>query len=207
MMTEKKSGQGMKKVYQTIISRRTIRKFQQKAISDELLISFIKAASLAPSAANLQPCEYLYCNASAENDRLFPALKWAGYIRPHGDPGPDEKPAAYIIVLTNEEIKSSNAPIDAAAGMMNMILAAWEEGIGSCWLGAIDRARIKEIFQIPEHVTVFGVLALGYPLETPVIEPFDKTLKYWKDSQGTLHVPKRNIINICFKNRYGQSGR
>ncbi|RKY54433.1 MAG: nitroreductase, partial [Candidatus Neomarinimicrobiota bacterium] len=85
-----------------IDSRRTIRQFKQNPIPLEDLLRCIKSAGLAPSAANLQPLEYLLINDSEKVETIFPLLKWAGYIAPNGDPEKGRRPTAYLIVLVNK---------------------------------------------------------------------------------------------------------
>jgi nitroreductase len=86
------------------------------------------------------------------------------------------------------------------AAAENMILTAWEEGIGSCWLHSVERKNIKEILKIPENYKIDSVIALGYPDEKPVVEEMDGSLKYWKDKQECLHVPKRKLEDIVHFN-------
>jgi nitroreductase len=83
-----------------------------------------------------------------------------------------------------------------------MILVALGEGIGSCWLGAIDINKLSSILDIPEHVNIDSVLALGYSNESPQLEEMKDTVKYWKDEAGVLHVPKRKLEDILFYNKY-----
>jgi nitroreductase len=194
----------MGSVYEKICNRRTVRRYQIKVIPLEILIKLVNAARLAPSGANLQPCRYIIVNEQSQVDCLFPCLKWAGYIAPEGDPPVGERPVSYIVVLIDEALKKKGGEVDAAAGIMNIILAACEDGIGSCWLGSINRKEIKNILRIPHHIKVNSVIAFGYPKEQPVVEELKDSIKYWKDKRGTLHVPKRNLEDICYKNIYGK---
>jgi len=188
-------------VYKTIISRRTIRKFKQESIGESLLEKILESARLAPSASNLQPCEFIVVNEPKLRDELFNALKWAGYIAPKGNPGKDERPLTYIIVITDTK-KSSWGIVDASSAIENMILTAWSEGVASCWLGAIDKEKIRQIFKVPDNYSVEFVLALGFPEESSVIEECKGDVKYWKDEQGTLHVPKRSLKQVVHKNKF-----
>lgn len=189
-------------IYDLIIQRRTIRRFQQRELSEALLTRIVNAGRLAPSAANLQPLEFLVVTEPALLVQLFAALKWAGYIAPAGDPPEGARPVAYIIVLINTEIRPQHGEVDAAAAMENMILTALGEGVGSCWLGAIDRDQIRALFHIPAKYQINSVLALGYPAESPVIEKMTDSVKYWKDEHGILHVPKREISQIMHINQF-----
>ena len=88
-------------VYRTIAARRTIRRFTQKPITKSILRNLLNAARLAPSAANLQPLEFIIVSRKDVCARIFPYLRWAGYILPCGTPPRDKRPVAYIAVLVN----------------------------------------------------------------------------------------------------------
>lgn len=190
-------------VYDVICQRRSIRRFQGKPLPEDVLMKLVNAARFAPSGANVQPCEYIIVDSSRLADELFPCLQWAGYISPQGNPPADEKPVAYIIVLINMNRKKKGGEVDAAAAIENILLAAWEEGIGSCWLGRINHKQIKKIFRIPHHLKLTSVVALGYMNEHPIVEDAKGSIKYWKDENHVLHVPKRRLEEIVHKNGYG----
>ena len=139
-------------VYETAINRRTIRRFKQKPIPLEILRKLVNAGRLAPSSANKQPIEYIIIEDVCIVESVFGTLKWAGYISPAGDPPQGERPVAYIVVLANKEKNSGSCERDAAAAIENMLLVALEEGIGSCWLGAIDTNKLTDILELPEHI-------------------------------------------------------
>lgn len=189
-------------VYELIVKRRTIRRFRSDPVPGELLNKLVNAGRLAPSGANLQSLEFIIVNDAAMVNKVFPTLKWAGYIAPAGNPPEGKRPMAYVIVLVNTEIRSRGGEVDAAAAIENMILTALEDGVGSCWLGSIDREQLRTIFDIPQKYRVDSVLALGYPDESPVVEEVKDSIKYWKDEQGRLHVPKRKLSDILHFNRY-----
>jgi nitroreductase len=189
-------------VYSVALRRRSIRRFKQKKIPLSILKKLINAARFAPSGANIQPCEFIVVDRKVIVDKIFPTLKWAGYIRPHGDPPPGAEPTAYIIVLINHRKKPFCAEADAAACVENILLVAQEKGLGSCWLGAIDKVKIRSIVKTPRYCEIKYVLALGYPDEEPKVEQAKNSIKYWKDKLGRLHVPKRSTKEALHRNRY-----
>ena len=187
-------------VYNAIMHRRTIRQFRQKPIPKSILRRLINAARLAPSAANLQPLEFMVITDKDICAKIFPHLRWAGYIHPAGTPPPDKIPVAYIVVLVNKnKARPRYAAYDVGAAVQNILLAAWENGIGSCWMQSIERGRIKEILGIFRDSRIDSIISLGYLAEKPVVEEFRGSVKYWKDKMGILHVPKRNINQILYK--------
>lgn len=190
------------KVYETIINRRSIRQFKQSPVQLEILEKLVNTARLAPSSGNLQPWEYIIVSEKNLVNEVFSTLKWAGYIVPKGNPRDGQRPVAYIVVLVNTKTAGSNYRSDTGAAIENMILTALEEGIGSCWIGSIDRPKLSKMLGIPERLEVDSILALGYPDETPVAEDMMDSIKYWKDNKGKLHVPKRKLENIVHYNKY-----
>ncbi len=189
-------------VYEAICKRRTVRRFKQDPLPREVLDKLIDAARLAPSAANLQPSEYIAVTKPGLVDRVFSTLSWAGYIVPRGNPPEGEKPVAYIVVLTNKKKTMMSGVSDAAAAIENILLTAGEEGIGSCWLGSIKKEDLQQILEIPEHCVIDSVVALGYPRESPRVEEMKDSIKYWKDDKGCLHVPKRKLMDILHRDKY-----
>jgi len=190
-------------IYEAIISRRTIRKFDQKKIDPEILKKIVNAGRLAPSAANLQPLEYLIIDDEDLKKKIFPNIAWAGYIKPEGDPGEDERPAVYIIILADKKINPAPER-DIGASVENMNLVAEEEGMGCCWIAAFKKKEINSINSVPSNLSAELILAVGYPLEKPVTEDIEKdySIKYYKDEFGILHVPKRRLEDILHYNQF-----
>ena len=189
-------------LYDLIVSRRSIRQFKPEPISQEILRDVVNAGRLAPSAANRQPLEFIVVDEESIRKQLFPCLKWAGYIAPEGNPKPGHEPQAYVVVLVNTEIREKGFEWDSGAAIENMILAAWEKGIGSCWIISVDKDRVKTLLNVPATYKVDSVIAFGYPAEAPVIEDFEDSVKYWKDEQSCLHVPKRKLADVIHFNEF-----
>jgi len=189
-------------VYEAIIGRRTIRRFKQQPVSREFLRKLVNAARLAPSAQNLQPCEYVIVDHPRLLGDVFSTLGWAGYIAPEGNPKEGERPVAYIVVLINAKKRETGGEVDAAAAIENILLTAYAEGVGTCWIGAVNRERLRGILGIPEGCKIDSVIALGYMAETPAIEEMKESVRYWKDEKGVLNVPKRNVQDILHINGY-----
>jgi len=120
-------------------------------------------------------------------------------------PPADKRPVSYIIVLINKERALANfGPVDAAAAIENILLAAQGRDIGSCWLGSINRDKIREILEIPDKHDIDSVIALGYPDETPVMEDCKGgSIEYYLDDKNVLHVPKRPLTSITHMNKFG----
>ena len=192
---------GKNSTYEKIRSRRTIRKYLQKAVPEEVLLKCVDTARLSPSGANLQPLSYIIVNDQKLLRKVFSTLSWAGYL-PDYQPREEEMPRAYIIILLDEEI-SRTPNHDAGIAAMSISMVAYDEGLGSCILGAVDREKLSEILEVPKCLAVVLVVALGYPAENPVVETVKAgDIKYWLDENGVLHVPKRDLKDIVRRNRY-----
>jgi len=188
-------------VYDVIISRRTIRRFLQKPLDLVLLQKFVNAARLAPSAANLQPLEYIIVTEKKLCAELFDTLGWAAYIQPKWTPHVYERPTAYIVVLVTDG-KNPYYQRDVGFATENIVLAAEAEGVGACVLCNINREMIQNIFRIPNTILVDSVIALGYKDEKSVVEEMTDSVKYWRDGHDVLHVPKRTLDDIMHINNY-----
>ena len=188
-------------VYQIIMKRRTIRKFKQEKIPYHLLEKSVNAGRVAPSAANLQPLRYIIINKEELLPKLFSLIKFAGYI--DWNPSREEMPRAYIVIISEDE--DENTRYDVGLAAENIILTALEEGVGSCCIRAFEEDKVRKLLNIPHNYTVQMIIAMGYPAEDPVYEELkDKndSIKYWKDSNGVLHVPKRRLEDIIYKDKY-----
>ena len=186
--------------YEKIRKRRTIRKYLQKAVPEEALLKCVDAARLSPSGRNRQPLRYVIVNDSKLLKQVFSTLSWATDL-PDYYPTEEETPRAYIVILLD---KNTPTPIhDASIAAMSISMVAYDEGLGSCILGSVDREKLKDILKVPEGLAVALVVALGYPAENPVVEPVkDGATNYWLDENGVLHVPKRDLKDISRWNSY-----
>lgn len=180
-------------VYEAIKNRRSIRKFEQKPVPGEDLYKIIDAGRLAAFGRNLQALKF----AIMENaDEVYPLTKWAGYLT-DWNPAENERPLCYIAVLGDTSLKN-NFDIDSGAAISNMMLMAMELGLSTCWLGAINRNKLKEILNT-EHEVLF-LLAVGYPAqESKVVDIKDNDVKYYEDENGIIRVPKRTLDEVLVK--------
>ncbi len=182
-----------------LYQRRTIRRFKKESIQLDVLKKLIDLARLAPASANIQSLNYIIVKDTAMRAKLFPLARWAAHL-PKGErtPKEGERPMAYIIVLSNTEIKK-NAQYDIGAAVENILLGAVNAGLGGCWMGSIDRDKIRELFNIPEKFEITHLISLGFPAEESKLEPFQGSFKYWKDENGVMHVPKKSVKDIINK--------
>lgn len=186
-------------IYQLQKQRRTIRKYKDKKIDDDKLIKFVEYARLSPSGSNTQPVKYMIINDDETGDKIFSNTRWAGYLKGAGTPSFDERPRAYILLLVDTRIKE-NCQHDIGAAAQAIQLMAYNEGIGCCWIGSINRDEVAQICNLESHLKIDTLIAFGYPAESPLFEDVkDGDIKYYKDETGRLHVPKRSVGEVLIK--------
>jgi len=187
-------------IEEAIYKRRTIRRYKQDPISIETLKKLIDYARVAPMARNVQGLEFVIVENSEIREKLFKLIKFSGSLpEDKRTPEPGREPTAYIIVLVNTEIKPSFFDFDVGAAVENILLGAVKYGIGSCWMANIKVRKIKSLLEVPDQYQVKHVISLGYPDEESFMEPYEDSYKYWKNPDGTMHVPKRDLDDIIFK--------
>jgi nitroreductase len=188
-------------IYESIIARRTIRKFTQQPVPSAVLTKCVDAARLSPSGANRQPLKYVIVNDPSILPSVFSTLSWARNI-PGYKHAPDEVPTAYIVILLDTTIRQQ-AGNDPGIAAMSISMVAYEAGLGSCMLGSVDRPRLQENLRVPDHLQILLVVALGYPREkSKAVELKGDDTKYWFDAQGVLNVPKRKLPDIVVWNTF-----
>lgn len=175
--------------------RRTVRKFAKRPVSKDLLEKCVDAARLSPSGMNRQPLKYIIVDDECLLSGVFSTTSWAGYLPDYG-PSEEEMPRAYVIILLDTGIRE-NCGHDVGIGAMSISMVAFEAGVASCILGAIDRPNLRKILGIPSHLKIVLAVALGFPAEQPVIDQVKgKDIRYWLDATGVLHVPKRELKDV-----------
>ncbi len=136
-----------------IKNRRSIRSFQDKPIPENEIQMILEAGRWAPSASNKQPWEFYVIK---DKEVLKEISKNAIY-------GRHIKRAPFAIVIIGKKTTSPNYYIqDTSLVSMTMMLMAWSLGIGTCWIGALDRKAVKEMLDLGENDYLLTVLPMGY---------------------------------------------
>ncbi len=142
-----------------ILTRRSIRRYENKDLPEEVLQQILEAGRQAPSAANRQPIHFVIVT---DRDILKNLCdNWINRFVKY----------APVAIVGCADIKSlltgKWAIVDATIAMENMVIAAWTLGIGSCWIGACNEEKVKELLKIPDKWKFVALLTLGYPAEQP----------------------------------------
>lgn len=193
-----KKQKGVEMLRDLILENRSYRRFYEEvAVELDTLRELVDLARLSASAGNIQPLKYILSRSPQKNALIFPHLDWAGYLKDWAGPCKGEKPSAYIIILGDTEVSQSFG-CDQGIAAQSILLGATEKGLGGCMIGSIQSEGLRGALKIPQRYDILLVLALGKPKETVVLETVGPTgdIKYWRDSEGIHHVPKRPLDDI-----------
>jgi len=163
-------------VFTCIQSRPAVRSFRPEPIPDEVLKKILHAGRQAHSQRNRQPWRFVVIQNKGTLRQLGALASTGPYIA--------DAPLAIALVIEG----AKNPYIDATRAAECLMLAAWAEGIGSCWVGGIDRPKVKELLGIPEEAELVTILPFGYPTA---------------EEKNKQKVRKR-LGKIAFRERYGE---
>lgn len=188
-------------IHELVTANRSCRGFNPaRKITEAELLELADCARLCPSSVNLQPLKYYLAWEAEETARILALTKWAAALPELHLPRPGTEPAAFIIVLQDQEISAAPTTFLKDVGIVSqtILLAAAEKGLAGCMIGNFRPAELQAALHLPETLLPQLVLALGEPAETAVLEeiaPGDSTA-YWRDAQDVHHVPKRRLEDV-----------
>ena len=156
-------------LFEVIEKRRSIRSYKPTPIPNEHLKKILEAARLAPSGKNLQPWRFIIVR-NPEKKRLLAEAAMNQMFIAEAD--------VVIVALSDPTIYSSTGTRrripylqDPMIAIEHMILAATALGYGTCWIGAFDEDKVKQIVNAPEELAVIALLPIGVPNENPPPRP------------------------------------
>jgi nitroreductase len=140
-------------VFESVRTLLAVREYKSDPVPPDVVRRIVEAGRLTASSRNGQPWHFIVVE---ERTRL---RELGGLLRT----GPYAAQAAFAIALVLEDSPYGVSDISRAA--QSMCLVAWEEGVGSNWIGFNNLEAIKPMLGIPDALTVLGVLAFGYPVK------------------------------------------
>ena len=150
-------------VMEAIRKRHSIRSYEDKEVEEEKLNLILEAGRLAPSASNRQEWRYIVVRDKQTRQKLVEAAAGQAFV--------GEAPVVLACCAqTDGHIMRCGQPcypIDVAISIDHMTLKAVEEGLGTCWIGAFNEAKAKEILGVPDEIRIVELLTLGYPAQIP----------------------------------------
>jgi nitroreductase len=142
-----------------LTTRRSIRKFSRELVSDDLLHRVLDSTRYAPSARNSQSVYFVAIRDSKKIDEL-------ANIRPAA--APIAKASLAVAIVADPDV-SRRYIRDGDITAYHLLLAAWDHGLGTCWIADMDRPEVKKILNIPENHHISTITPLGWPAESPKI--------------------------------------
>ena len=186
-------------VMEKLLTRRTYRRFAQKAVPQDVVEDIIEAVRLSSCGANRQAVRLVVVNNLKNVAVVQLLVKWAAYLPPEqGTPKADELPTLYVAVVQDTAIPG-DLNTDTGIALANMTLAAWDKGVGSCIMGAINKPALTALLGIEEPQKLAFMVAVGYPTHKASIVPMTEQtgVKYYLDENRDYCVPKRSAEEIA----------
>jgi len=155
---------------EAIKGRRSIRKFREGTVGEEVITELLEAAQAAPSAGNLQARDFVVVMNRTLKQKLKEAALNQSFI---------EEAPVVIVVVANIERSSRVYKVrgelyaiqDATSAVMNLLLAAHSKGLGACWVGAFEEYMVSDLLDLPDNAKPIAIIPVGYPDEVPVSPP------------------------------------
>ena len=149
--------------YDVIKKRKSIRKYKPDPIPDDVLNRILDAGRIAPSAKNYQPWHFIVIKDPEVKKRVAEASRGQHWM---ADADVIVCGCALMDVAWGRMGGyMSSFAVDLSIALEHMILAAANEGLGTCWIGAFDEKQVKEVLQVPENVRVVALTPIGYPAQ------------------------------------------
>ena len=138
-----------------IENRRSIRKYKNTPVPREKILKILEAARLAPSASNRQPWHFVVVENKETIGKLAKS-PWAATA------------PVMIVGLADVEGSPTWCHNDLGIAIEHMVLAAWDMGLGTCWMGQSNREDLlKEVLGIPDRYMPVALITLGEADEAP----------------------------------------
>ena len=160
------------KTFESIIKRRSIRKYKKDNVSDKMIEVLLKAGMYAPSARNTQPWHFIVIKDRQILNKIMDFHPYAMML--------SDAPLA-IVICGDKAIEPNEAylSINCSAATENVLLAAHEQGLGTVWLGVYPRQErmdgVSALLNLPSDILPVSIVAVGYSDE--LVEHPERFLK------------------------------
>ncbi|MCK4626092.1 MAG: nitroreductase family protein [Phycisphaerae bacterium] len=161
-----------------ILSRRSIRKYTDQAVPEEVITELLKAAMSAPSAGNQQPWRFVVIDDRRILDEIMTIHPYSAMLK--------EAPLVILVCFDKGlelEVVEGLWPQDCSAATENILIAAQAIGLGAVWLGVYALknmvAEFRKLVGAPDHIIPFSLISIGYPAEQkPPANRYDSSRIY-----------------------------
>ncbi|NLO90349.1 MAG: nitroreductase family protein [Clostridia bacterium] len=163
---------------EVIFQRRSIRRFTEEKVSDELVEKLLQAAMAAPSAGNQQPWEFIVIRDKLTFENIM-------QMHPYSTPLKEADVAIVVCGNTSREIYKGYWVQDCSAATQNILLEAQYLGLGAVWLGVYPVEErvlgLTNLLNLPQSVIPLSVIAIGYPAEQKgPVDRFDEAKVHYE---------------------------
>jgi nitroreductase len=151
-----------------IRGRTSVRDYRSDPVPDDVLEAIMEAAVHAPSSGNVQDWHFVVVKTPEGRNALAAAAFNQSFVA---------KAPVVIVVCTDldrisnaygERGRSLYSIQNTSAAIQNLMLAAWDRGLGTCWIGAFSEDEVKSAVVLPTEVRPLALITLGYPAGKPV---------------------------------------
>jgi nitroreductase len=140
-------------VFQAVKTMLAVRSYRNESIPDELVTRIVEAGRLTGSSRNRQPWDFVVVRNPETLRRLGELASTGSYIA--------GAPLAIAVVVPDSPV----GYMDGARATQDMMLVAWEAGVGSNWVGNVNTEPIKKLLNVPQDRMVLNIIPFGYPTE------------------------------------------
>ncbi|MEE9163916.1 MAG: nitroreductase family protein [Thermoplasmata archaeon] len=134
-----------------IRGRVAVRSFTDQEVPEEMVLRVLEAGRWAPSSKNSQPWHFIVVQDRATLQELAHLTQTGPYLA--------GAPMAIVVAMIGAKFPGT----DAGRAIQNMVLAAWEQGLGTCWVANFDQAPTRRLLGLPEDAVVITAFPLGFP--------------------------------------------
>jgi nitroreductase len=157
-----------------------VRSYQEKPVPDDVVRRIVEAGHLTASSMNRQPWHFIVVQDGDTLRQLGSAVKTGPYIA--------QAPLAIVVAIEHESMFGVS---DASRAIQDMMLTAWDAGVGSNWTGFGGLDEVKDLLGIPAEFDVLAVIPFGYPAQ----------------SVGRGKKQRKPLAEVASLNRYGEPFR
>jgi nitroreductase len=174
--------------YEVIDNRKSIKEFKNNQLDKNKMSRIFTAAMMSPSWKNKTSYKFLLIDDENAKDQIADCI-----LNDDNEASNAVKAAPAVVIIASDPAASGIVDdreyylVDSAVAMEHLVLAATAEGYGTCWVGAVDEDRIREILNIPKSHRVVAMTPIG---------------EIAKEEQ---HKPSKNMKDYIFHNGWNNS--
>lgn len=174
--------------YSVIEQRKSVKKFHGVKVENPSLDRMINAAMMSPSWKNLSSYKFIIVEDFNKKSKIADSIN-----NKTSEASNAIREAPIVVVLVGNPELSETVEgkdmylLDAAIAMEHLVLAATEEGYGTCWIASFEENKVKEVLSIPDDIRVIAMTPVGKPVEVKE------------------HYPKKDVREHVYFNNWNNS--